>query len=372
MDIEEFLYNEAIASVGLDVSAHLWDSKDAIKTYQNSLETVMRRLKTRQGEDWVKLHNTKDMRLFMRLVHQEASMVKKKPAAPKKAPAAVIGKGKKGGAVKAISANKAGSSGSSALSEPSQTWIPMGQSSYDARVDGGGGAASGVPEVGDAADIEVFDMDADVSADEVEPRNSSQAHEQTGARSYAAGDRAIGGSSKFFESLLFDEAQPSGGANHNASNNNSRNNRLSTMHKNISTTTFANEVMADGTPIYMPSSMSSYDLSSYRGGSPDGVGEVGTSTSPTYGASDEFMYGGSLSPPLPLQRGYGDATGAFATASTSPTTGDVPPGETLSAEELRRQRLEEQREREKLELQAMKHVDLDKNRRIMMDAWDEF
>jgi hypothetical protein len=371
MDIEEFLYNEAIASVGLDVSAHLWDSKDAIRTYQNSLEAVMRRLKTRQGEDWVKLHNVKDMRMFMRLVYQEASVVKKKPTVPKKTPVAVIRGVKKGGKVKAVGSGI--SSGTGALSEQGQ--VPIGHYSYGSQMGGGGTGASAPGAEQGVADIEVFDVDADVRVDGAGPRKSSSAQELAGV--------STSGSSRFFESLLFDEAEETRGANTGApasgySNNFSANTtssssgRLGAMHKNISTTTFANEVMADGTPIYMPSSISTYDLSAYRGTSPDGMaGEGGSSSSPMYGSGDEYMYGGSLSPPPPLMSGHGGASMMMSGGtSTSPPT--VPPDQALSAEDIRRQRLEEQREREKRELQAMKHVDLDKNRRIMMDAWDEF
>lgn len=367
VDIEEFIHNEAVASVGLDASAHVWDSKDAIKAYQNNLESIMRRLRARQGEDWVKLHNTKDMRLYMRLVYQEAAPVKKKSVVAKKTlPVAMMRAGKKGGkaAKGANIANRVVSFGNNSISESQTQAQPMSQ-------DGNLGDSLMTDTMGteEAADVDFFDMDVDDTSNSAFSSGAYNVSSNSGSNSDARGSG--GGASKVFDGFLFDEAEDdraAGQAGSSSSSSSGINNsssglgRPTALHKNISTTTFANEVMAEGTPIYMPSSISTYDLSSYNSGGH--YGGQGDSTSPMYGSGDEFMFGGSMSPPPP------PLGGDMGSSSTSPT--NIPPPAGVSAEDVQRRRLEEQREREKRELQAMKHVDLDKNRRIMMDAWDEF
>ena len=71
MDIEEFLYCEALLKTRLDRNdGHVWQSRDSIREYQIGVDKLMRRLREREG-DWVKLFNIQDIRAFVFQVYQD-------------------------------------------------------------------------------------------------------------------------------------------------------------------------------------------------------------------------------------------------------------------------------------------------------------
>jgi hypothetical protein len=71
MDIEEFLYCDALVKTRLDRNdVHVWQSRDSTREYQISAEKLVRRLRERDG-DWVKLFNIADIRHFIFQVHQD-------------------------------------------------------------------------------------------------------------------------------------------------------------------------------------------------------------------------------------------------------------------------------------------------------------
>ena len=70
MDIEEFLYSDALVRTRLDRNdGHVWQSRDSIREYQISADRLMRRLRERDG-DWVKLFSIQDIRVFIYQVYQ--------------------------------------------------------------------------------------------------------------------------------------------------------------------------------------------------------------------------------------------------------------------------------------------------------------
>lgn len=62
MDIEDFLYREALYKNGLDRNGNVWESNDAINTYMESLENIKKLIKTK--DDFGKIFQIADIRQF--------------------------------------------------------------------------------------------------------------------------------------------------------------------------------------------------------------------------------------------------------------------------------------------------------------------
>ena len=71
MDIEDFLYLEALAKTRLDrYDGSVWESRDSIREYQMSMDNFIKRLYERDG-DWIKLFGITDIRNFVHQVYQD-------------------------------------------------------------------------------------------------------------------------------------------------------------------------------------------------------------------------------------------------------------------------------------------------------------
>jgi hypothetical protein len=62
MDLEDFLYREALYKNGLDITGNVWESNSAINTYIESIENVKKAIKAK--EDLSKIFLVPDIRQF--------------------------------------------------------------------------------------------------------------------------------------------------------------------------------------------------------------------------------------------------------------------------------------------------------------------
>lgn len=86
MDIEDFLYGEAVYSAGGDrLKGAVWESYDAVKNYTTSCERVLRQLQERlqAGGDFQKLYNIPDARSIVMQLNAQSNSANRKSNAPK-------------------------------------------------------------------------------------------------------------------------------------------------------------------------------------------------------------------------------------------------------------------------------------------------
>lgn len=77
MDIEDYLYKEALYKNGHERSGNLWESHNAIKDYRESLSTLKILMHAKEG-DWTKLYALTDMRQFCTQMASNRQVSKKK------------------------------------------------------------------------------------------------------------------------------------------------------------------------------------------------------------------------------------------------------------------------------------------------------
>jgi hypothetical protein len=77
MDIEDYLYRDALYKSGLDLTGNVWESSSAVNTYIESMENVKKLIKAK--EDFGKLYPIADTRQFyLQLTSQRTTTNKKK------------------------------------------------------------------------------------------------------------------------------------------------------------------------------------------------------------------------------------------------------------------------------------------------------
>jgi hypothetical protein len=77
MEIEDYLYKEALYKSGQERSGNLWESNNAINTYVESLSTFKLLMKAKEG-DWGKLFAQTDIRQFCNQMASNRQVIRKK------------------------------------------------------------------------------------------------------------------------------------------------------------------------------------------------------------------------------------------------------------------------------------------------------
>ena len=77
MDIEDYLYREALYKNGQERNGNVWESAESINSYVDSLQSFKVLMKAKQG-DWNKLYQISDVRQFCMQITSNRAPAKKK------------------------------------------------------------------------------------------------------------------------------------------------------------------------------------------------------------------------------------------------------------------------------------------------------